>query len=107
MHRSSYCGINCEKCSAYIATINNDDDLKQKIAEEWGSLHNRQYVKEEINCLGCKSEEIFTACTKCDIRNCNLTRGIENCQDCEMFPCDRLQRFFDYHKANKTGSVFV
>ncbi|MEG1806496.1 MAG: DUF3795 domain-containing protein, partial [Clostridia bacterium] len=24
----AYCGLDCEKCDAYIATINNDDALR-------------------------------------------------------------------------------
>ena len=31
-----YCGIDCVKCPIYIATKNNDEDLRKKTAEEWG-----------------------------------------------------------------------
>lgn len=27
------CGLDCEKCKARLATINNDDKLKRKVAE--------------------------------------------------------------------------
>jgi len=37
---------------------------------------------------------------------CNKNRSIENCEDCDAFPCERIQRFFDYHKRNNTGHVF-
>ena len=26
----AYCGLDCEKCDAYLATINNDQDLREK-----------------------------------------------------------------------------
>ena len=28
-----YCGIDCEKCDAYIATKNNDQSLREKTAK--------------------------------------------------------------------------
>ena len=29
----AYCGIDCSKCDAYIATITNDSELKTKTAK--------------------------------------------------------------------------
>ena len=34
-----YCGLDCEKCDAYIATKNNDNELRAKTAEEWSKLN--------------------------------------------------------------------
>ncbi len=28
----AYCGLDCEKCEARLATINNDDKLREKVA---------------------------------------------------------------------------
>ena len=33
----AYCGLDCEKCEAYIATLNDDDGLRKKVAKEWSS----------------------------------------------------------------------
>ena len=30
----AYCGLDCEKCEARIATMNNDHALRQKVAKE-------------------------------------------------------------------------
>ena len=30
-----YCGLDCEKCDAYLATINNDQALREKTAKLW------------------------------------------------------------------------
>jgi len=106
MHRSSYCGVNCEKCKAYLGTIGNDDKLKSEIAEEWGNLYKRGFKAEDMICKGCKSDTLFSLCALCDITPCNKDRGIENCEDCDIFPCDRIQRFFDFHKNYETGNVF-
>lgn len=31
----AYCGLDCEKCDAQIATLNNDDALREKVAKLW------------------------------------------------------------------------
>jgi hypothetical protein len=35
----AYCGLDCEKCPAFIATANSDDALRQKTAVKWASLY--------------------------------------------------------------------
>ena len=32
---TAYCGLNCEVCEARIATVNNDNQLRKKVAMEW------------------------------------------------------------------------
>lgn len=48
----AYCGLNCEECEAYKATINNDDELRGKVAKEWSNLNNVKITKEMINWKG-------------------------------------------------------
>ncbi len=38
------CGLNCEKCGAYIATVNNDDEMRQKTARLWSEWNNTEIV---------------------------------------------------------------
>ena len=33
------CGLDCENCAARIATVNNDDELREKTAKEWSVLN--------------------------------------------------------------------
>lgn len=106
MHRSSYCGINCEKCKAYIATLADNDELKEQLANEWGELYKRHFSKEDMICYGCKSDTLFVLCSLCDIRTCNEKHEITNCEDCASFICERMNRFFEYHKTHDTGGVF-
>ena len=49
----AYCGLDCEKCDAYIATINDDQELREKTAKLWAELNNAPIFPEHINCLGC------------------------------------------------------
>ena len=42
----AYCGLNCDTCEARIATINNDDNLREKVAKKWSELNNVLITKE-------------------------------------------------------------
>ena len=35
----AYCGLDCEKCDAYIATINDNQELRKKTAKLWAELN--------------------------------------------------------------------
>ena len=74
----AYCGLDCEKCDAYIATINDDQELREKTAKLWAELNNAPIFPEHINCQGCRVEGIKTVfCdSMCRIRHCS---GLENC----------------------------
>ena len=80
----AYCGLNCEKCDAYIATINNDQALREKTAKLWAKLNNAPILPEHINCQGCRVEGIKTVfCDSlCGIRKCALKRNVATCGDC-------------------------
>ena len=45
----AYCCLKCDECEAHIATINNDDELKAKVAKEW------KKKPEDIYCEGCRT----------------------------------------------------
>lgn len=34
-----YCGLDCVQCEAFIATKNDDNALRAKVAEEWAKLN--------------------------------------------------------------------
>jgi len=82
----AYCGLDCEKCEAFIATRNDDDALRKKVAEEWSRLNNVEITPEMINCEGCCTDGLKTPyCDSlCPIRKCALTKGLGTCGDCEM-----------------------
>ena len=94
--RSVYCGIDCSKCDAYIATITNDNELKKKTARLWSKLNNAKILPENINCNGCKYEGIKTIfCTNlCFIRKCAIKNNVDNCKQCAKFnTCADIQKF--------------
>lgn len=81
----AYCGLDCRKCDAYKATVNNDDELRTKTAELWTKLNGVKITKEMINCFGCRGDGAKTPfCDKlCRIKKCASGKHYETCADCK------------------------
>lgn len=97
----AYCGLNCETCEARIATINNDEKLRVKVAKEWSKLNGVEITPEMINCVGCRIDGVKTPyCDKlCPIRQCAITKDIDTCGDCKEFKsCEKLAMIIDNNK---------
>lgn len=79
-----YCGLDCEKCDAYIATIHNDDTLREKTAKHWAELNNAPITADMINCMGCHADGVKTpfCAYMCEIKKCASKKGVETCADC-------------------------
>ena len=89
----AYCGLDCEKCEARLATINNDNELRKKVAEKWSKLNNITITPEMINCEGCRTDGKKTVfCDKlCAIRQCAINKKHETCGDCnKMKSCKKV-----------------
>lgn len=97
---SSRCGLDCNKCPAFVATITNDDRLRQKTAGEWNQRYNATgrlpITKEDIHCLGCLStiEPIYKHCKECGVRVCAIEKDVQNCGECA-----------DYKTCSKVASL--
>ena len=48
------CGLDCEQCDARIATVNNDEALREKTAKLWSRLNGAEITPQMINCVGCR-----------------------------------------------------
>lgn len=81
----AYCGLDCEKCDAYIAALNDDQALREKTAKAWSELNNAEILPEHINCQGCRTDGVKTVFCEslCDIRRCAMKKGARTCGDCE------------------------
>jgi len=91
------CGLSCASCDAFIATQNNDDELRKETAREWTKRYesgnrNRPPVKpEDINCNGCLSDgPIYLYYRQCKIRKCGLAKEVKNCKECPDYKCVKL-----------------
>lgn len=80
----AYCGLDCEKCDAYLATVNDDEELREKTAKLWAELNNAPILPEHINCQGCRVEGAKTVFCEsmCGIRQCALKKGVDTCGVC-------------------------
>lgn len=89
----AYCGLNCVKCDAYLATVNNDQALREKTAKLWSELNQTLIQPEDINCEGCRADGKKTVYCEnlCGIRHCAMEKGVRTCGDCpEMESCKTL-----------------
>lgn len=96
-----YCGLNCETCPILVATVNNDDKLRQKTLEEWRKLYAAYIGKEnltvkDMHCKGCRSEDgVFVGGLNCPIRRCCREKKFVTCADCgEYETCGMLNGFY-------------
>ena len=79
------CGIDCENCDARIATVANDDGLREQTAEKWRVMyHAPNITAETINCMGCRTDGAkFGHCNECEIRKCVNEKELNTCGDCK------------------------
>lgn len=89
----AYCGLDCEKCDAYIATQNDDDALREKVAKLWSELNGVEITPQMINCDGCREDGRKTPFCEslCQIRQCGLEKKYKTCGDCaQLESCDKV-----------------
>jgi hypothetical protein len=95
----AYCGLDCAACEAYQATQADDQAWKERVAAGWReAYHNPSFDAAAITCDGCTSASgpWSSHCHECDIRACNVERGLANCAACPDYVCARLERFFGF-----------
>lgn len=100
----AYCGIVCSECPALLATQEDDDAKRKKVAEAWSKQYNADIKPEQVNCDGCPSEgkRVFFYCNICQIRRCGQEKGVENCAHCAEYACEKLTGWFDTLPQAKT-----
>lgn len=98
------CGLDCEKCDVYIATKNNDNELREKTAKKWSELNNVEILPEYLYCEGCRMDGSKTAyCSDyCEIRKCAVAKGFETCRDCgEKDDCPKVGAIWENNQQAK------
>jgi hypothetical protein len=96
----AYCGLNCLKCDAYLATQEDNDAKRTETAQAWSKMYHADIKPEQINCDGCKSDGVkFSHCNVCEIRQCCIEKKVENCAVCESYICDTLSKFIELAPA--------
>ena len=99
-----YCGLDCERCDAYLATIHDDQALREKTAKLWAELNQAPILPEHINCMGCRADGIKTVFCEhmCAIRRCALQKGVTTCGSCpELGNCQTVGAVIQNNPAAK------
>ena len=80
----AYCGLDCEKCEARLATVNSDEALREKVAKLWSELNGVEITPDMIHCVGCRVDGPKTpyCASLCPIRQCALGKAVTTCGDC-------------------------
>ena len=92
------CGLKCTDCPAYKANQKNDVKLREKTAKYWSKIYNAEIKPGDIFCKGClsdESENLFSHCSVCEIRQCGMDHEINNCSECKEYKCDMINKFFE------------
>jgi hypothetical protein len=98
----AYCGLDCEKCDAYLATVNDDQALREKTAKLWSEMNHITILPEQINCEGCRADGVKTVFCQslCKIRQCAMGKDFETCGDCpDMEGCQTIAMIHDTNQA--------
>ena len=109
MEMISYCGLLCNECPAFLATQNNDDLLREKVAKKWSKMFGFDLKAEDVNCDGCQSasNRLIGHCQTCAIRKCGMEKQVENCAHCDDYGCHTLESFIQYipHARKKLEEI--
>ena len=99
------CGLDCSKCEGYLATEANDDDKRAAVAKQRSERYNADIRQEHINCDGCRSEgrKFFYCSDICEIRKCCIEKDVANCASCDIYACDKLEKFFEIAPEARTA----
>ena len=99
----SHCGLRCDECAAFKATMEDDDKKRSEVAAKWSKQYKSIIRREDINCEGCLSsgEKVFTHCNVCEIRKCGIEKVVPNCAYCDEYICEKLVGFLKIVPGNK------
>jgi hypothetical protein len=97
----AYCGLDCSKCDAFIATQAEDSERMKQIAERWNRELGTEFTALDVFCDGCLTQRISGWCQKiCLIRPCAEKSGVETCAHCGNYQCENLEKFLSDEPGN-------
>jgi hypothetical protein len=101
----AYCGLDCSRCPAFLATRSGDMEALALVAARWSSDTGMEVKAESILCDGCRSGSgrINSFCAVCRIRECAVGRGLATCASCQEYPCGRLSSFPAFRGEGKAN----
>ena len=98
----AYCGLDCTKCPAYIATQVDDDKMRADCAQFFNQKYKMGVKPENVNCDGCSSESrVLYFCKACNVRKCAREKKLDSCALCSGFICSKLEELMHMDKNIK------
>lgn len=94
LEMTSYCGLDCSVCPAYIATSSGDSEALAKVASDWSKEFGMDVSVESVACDSCKSDtgRLCGYCLACGVRACAEERGVATCAHCDEYVCEVLEK---------------
>jgi len=88
----AFCGLECARCPAFLATRAGDMRALAEVAARWSENVGEEIRPEEILCDGCDSDSgrRNRFCAVCAVRNCCKEKRLPNCAHCDRYPCETL-----------------
>ena len=73
----AFCGLDCERCEARLATESDDSTMIEKVAKHWSELNGVEITPAMIHCAGRRIDGVKTPyCDAlCPIRPCAMGKG--------------------------------
>lgn len=101
----AFCGLDCSKCPAFLATLHGDLKALEKVAERWSKESGRAISTDDIRCDGCKKPDgrMNAFCAVCRIRACASQKGHPDCAHCDEYPCGPLVEFPHFESERKAN----
>jgi len=89
----AYCGLDCGKCEAFLATQKNDRAELERVAQKW-SEGGAKLTAEDVTCDGCFGKRLSKyARSGCAIRACGIDKKVKNCAYCGEYQCEKIAKF--------------
>ena len=100
----SRCGYRCDMCLIYRDNLKGERDMR-RFRDGLLKYYGDRLTLEECYCDGCMtpdSENPILITFDCRVRPCVMARGLENCADCDEYPCKDLEkRSVDYERVKE------
>ena len=98
------CGHDCSRCLTYLATINNDENLRKQSQSFYKTEFAIDIPLKDIHCLGGRSEDIFCLCKECPFVKCCKEHNVERCIECSEYPCKTIKEYQEKY-VNKCNQI--
>ncbi len=82
----AYCGLYCGACSFKVGYDENDRAHIECIPDKYEKFRHMPL----LFCPGCRLDN---QCGGCDIKDCAEEKKLDDCSQCDQFPCQKLRAF--------------